>query len=98
MTVKGFLKLWDKSFDWPMMNNIHLSRVVEGGFLYARGHKVRRNLRGEISNENIRCRHIEALEEYFQISQSLAEEALWIVAESRGEGRDALRSREDVEP
>ena len=97
MTVEAFLKLWDESFNWPMMNNIHLSRAVEGGFLYARGHKVRRNLRGETSNENIRPRHTEALEEYFQISRSLAEEALRIVAESRGAGRVALRSKDEVE-
>jgi len=83
MTVSAFMKLWLDSFDWSMMNNIHLSKIIDGGYLYARGHHVRRNENGMKFNENIRARHVEALRGYFGISEELAEEALELVAGSR---------------
>ncbi len=83
MTVSAFMNLWLESFDWSMMNNIHLSKIIDGGYLYARGHHVRRNEHGMKSNENIRARQVESLKGYFGISGELAEEALELVARSR---------------
>lgn len=83
MTVSAFMKLWLDSFNWSMMNNIHLSKIIDGGYLYARGHHVRRNENGMKFNENIRARHVESLRSYFGISGELAEEALEFVARSR---------------
>lgn len=84
MTISAFMKLWAESFDWVMMNNIHLSRIVDGGYMYVHGHRVRLNAGGEKKNENIRTRHVEALREYFGISPELTEEALELVRRSRG--------------
>ncbi len=83
MSISSFMALWAESFDWVMMNNIHLTRLVAGGYMYVHGHRVRRNAGGEKSNENIRARHVEALREYFGISPDLSEEALELVRKIR---------------
>jgi arylamine N-acetyltransferase len=78
-----FVELWAQSFDWVMMNQVHLSRSLDGGYLYAHGHKIRQVSEGRKQNLNVRHRQPEALEEYFGLAAGMTAKALAILAEAR---------------
>jgi arylamine N-acetyltransferase len=83
LTADRFVELWLDSFDWTMMSQIHLSRSVEGGYLYVHGHRMRRMQGGEKSNLNIRTNQKEALFEHFNLAPELTEEACGLIQEIR---------------
>lgn len=82
LTSQRFVELWQDSFDWVMMNGIHLSRSIEGGYMYVNGHRLRCTQNGQKHNENIRRRQKEALFEYFRLDPVLTAEALALLAKS----------------
>lgn len=81
-----FVELWQDSFDWVMMHQVHLSRAVEGGYLYVHGHRMRIQGPDGKRNVNIRKRQAEALAEYFGIHEDLARRALEVIERARAEG------------
>lgn len=82
-----FLELWIDSFDWVMMNQLHLSRRLPDGYCYAHGHRLRTVQDGQKHNRNMRSNQAEAIESLFGLSASLAEKALGLLAEAREKPR-----------
>ncbi len=82
-----FLELWQESFDWVMMHQVHLSRATDGGYLYLHGHRMRIQQRDGKRNLNVRQRRVEALGEYFGIHETLARSALDVIDQARAQGR-----------
>lgn len=91
VNAERFDAVWRDSFDWTMMNDVHLSRAEGGGYAYVHGHKVRLKTERGKENLNIRGREAEALAWRFGLDQSLVEHAYTLVAASR-----ERRSGEDV--
>ncbi len=84
--TQRFLELWQDSFDWVMMHQLHLSKAVEGGYLYVHGHRMRIQGPDGKRNVNIRQRQTEALAEYFGIHEDLARRALEVIDQARARG------------
>lgn len=81
-------RIWEASFDWTMMGNIHIAAPEEGGFAYVHGHKLRLQ-RGESDKRtlNLRGREVTELARRFGISETIIRQAYALVNRSREDGR-----------
>ncbi|MFH1131397.1 MAG: arylamine N-acetyltransferase [Pseudomonadota bacterium] len=74
-----FLSFWDASFNWGMMNGIHLSRAVDGGYTYVHGNKLRLQKRQTKENLNIRGIEEQVIAERFGIDPKVVKQAYALV-------------------
>ncbi len=89
-----FLALWDASFHWGHMNNVHLSRAVPeiGGYAYVHGLRMRLQGRDGKENLNLRGRQASVLGERFGLAADVVERAYRLAqalresAPAKGEG------------
>lgn len=95
VTPERFLALWDASFEWTQMGNLHLSRGIGDGYAYLHGHHLRLQRPGGKENLNLRGRLPDELSTRFGLSPHVVTEALRVLAQERmarveGEGSRAL--------
>jgi arylamine N-acetyltransferase len=85
--IERFLQVWDASFEWTMMNGVHLCMRSGPGYLYVNGIKL--NIRGEDRGEsiNIRDREAEVLSRQLGIDPRLIAEGYALMRSARVEGR-----------
>ncbi|MDX9999864.1 MAG: arylamine N-acetyltransferase [Polyangia bacterium] len=93
-----FLALWDASFDWSHMGNLHLSRATDGGYAYLHGHRLR--LQREVGRENVNLvgRLPVELSARFGLAPAVvaeAEAALSLLRESRPGNGDRDRNGDE---
>lgn len=83
VSVARFEAVWDDSFEWTMMNGLHLCVPRDGGYAYLHNHKL--CLRGGASraNLNIRGHELEELAQRFGIAETVSGQALSLLAEAR---------------
>jgi hypothetical protein len=80
-----FLGVWDASFDWPMMNGVHLTALrSEGGYAYLHGHKLRLRSAEAKQTLNIRGDEARAIEERFGLDPQLVRDAYNLVGRLKG--------------
>lgn len=89
-----FDRVWRASFDWTMMNDVHITSAEEDGYAYVHGHKVRLNRCGSKENLNIRGTEAEALAARFGFDRALVERAYALVRAAR----EAREAREKERP
>ena len=78
-----FLELWEDSFDWVMMNGLHASRALDGGYAYVHGHRMRIVQGSQKRNRNIRRDQAQVLGEVFGMDPSFVARALEVLERSR---------------
>lgn len=76
----AFFGAWDASFDWTMMNDVHVCAPIDHGYAYVHGHKLR--LRDATAKHTVNIRGDEAgeLGRRFGIDTKLIEQAYQLVA------------------
>jgi arylamine N-acetyltransferase len=84
-----FERVWDASFDWTMMNGVHLCAPHRNGYAYVHGSKLRYTTAEGKTNLNLRGREGVEIERSFGLAPQLVHEAYAVVAEAR-----ALRRQE----
>ena len=89
-----FEAAWDASFDWTMMDNIHLCAAHEQGYAYVHGGKLR--LRDATSKQtlNIRGNEPAAVAERFGMDEDLVRRAYELVERARQAASDHAPHRE----
>ncbi len=94
LDTRRFLALWQDSFDWIMMNGLHVSRALEGGYAYVHGHRMRLVEGSRKRNANIRQQHTQVLREVFGLDPGLVERALEALDRARRTDRGAGGARQ----
>lgn len=84
-----FSALWEASFDWSHMNNVHLSAAQPdiGGYAYVHGHRLRLQGRDTKQNVNLRGHLAVELGARFGLDGDVVERAYDIAAALRKDGR-----------
>jgi arylamine N-acetyltransferase len=83
ITRERFFAVWDDSFDWTMMRNVHVSAALGSGYAYLHGHKLRVTTLAQRHNENLKGRQPDVLSARFGLDRDLVERAYTIVARER---------------
>jgi arylamine N-acetyltransferase len=78
---RQLLALWDESFDWTMMNNVHICQARADGYAYLHGRKLRHQGRRAKSTQNVREMLPAALGERFGIDPRIVEQAYGFIDE-----------------
>jgi arylamine N-acetyltransferase len=81
-----FLAVWDASFEWTMMNGVHVCAATPGGYAYLHGHHLRLRSDGSKQTLNVRGSEAGELARRFGIAETVAAEAYRLIAAAR-EGR-----------
>ena len=82
-----FERVWEQSFAWTMMNDVHLSRAEGEGYCYAHGHKLRVHSREGKQTFNLRGEEAPLLAAHFGIDPVLVARAFELVRQARLTGR-----------
>lgn len=82
-----FNRVWDESFDWTMMNNLHIcSSLDQGGFQYMHGEHLRvQQNDGKKENLNLAGKLEETIKGRFGIDPKLIKEASMYIERIRAE-------------
>jgi len=94
VSAEHFLSVWDASFDWTMMNDVHLCAPRADGYTYVHGHKLRTRQGTSKTTENIRGMEDLVLSQQFGMSAELVSRALNFVAQQRARGQSLAKDRE----
>ncbi len=79
-----FEAVWDASFDWTMMNGVHVCAADEdGGYAYLHGHKLRLQGVADKRTLNLRGREVDELATRFGLAPALIERAYQLVERAR---------------
>jgi len=70
-----YTALWDSSFDWTMMNGIHLSATAATGYAYVHNHKLCLRVPEDRRTINIRGSEASTLTARFGIDATIVDEA-----------------------
>ncbi len=85
--AEKFFAVWDASFEWTMMNGVHLCSAAGDGYAYVHNHKL--CLRdGQARTLNIRGSESSVLARRFGIDPEVIEQAYQVVAAARIAGQD----------
>jgi hypothetical protein len=84
VTPARFLALWEASFDWTHMGNLHLSRATDGGYAYLHGHRLRLQRADGRENVNLRGHLAEELSARFGLAPEVVARAEAALASLRG--------------
>lgn len=87
VSPERFEAIWDESFDWTMMNGVHLCVRRGSGFIYVHDVKLNSRMPDGNASTNIRGREAELLSRLLGISPDLVEHAYRLVAEARAARR-----------
>jgi arylamine N-acetyltransferase len=83
VSAARFRQIWDASFDWTMMNGVHICASIPDGYAYVHNHRMRLLEGDGKRNQSIRGDEAAALAARFGISPTVVEEAYRLVAEAR---------------
>jgi arylamine N-acetyltransferase len=83
VSAARFQTIWDASFDWTMMNGVHVCAATPDGYAYVHNHRMRLREGEGKHNQSIRGHETAALAIRFGISPTVVEEAYRLVAEAR---------------
>ena len=85
------LAAWDASFDWTMMNDLHVCGASGAGYAYLHGHKLRCQEPDGKQTLNVRGEEARVLHERFGIAPQLVQQARELLVASRAAGADEGR-------
>jgi arylamine N-acetyltransferase len=75
VSPRRFVALWDSSFDWTMMNGVHVCAARESGYAYLHGSKLR--LQSSVGKQtlNLRGDEVQQIARRFGIAPGVVEQA-----------------------
>jgi arylamine N-acetyltransferase len=83
VSSQRFVAVWDSSFDWTMMNGVHVCAARDSGYAYLHGSKLR--LQGSSGKQtlNLRGDEVQQIAKRFGIAPAVVEQACRLTRQRR---------------